>query len=105
MSSMFYHLLLFSSCLSLLLEAKIVGGGEVKKSKNRRHSNKEQAKNSNKYKAHPIKHKNKRWKIRTIKDVESGEHQGLESGEDFKTGNICSSDKSGSVGFAIDTTA
>ena len=65
----------------------------------------EQAKNSNRYITQPIKHKNKWWKIRTTNDGESGENHGLGSGEDFMTDKICSSEKRGSVGFAIDTTA
>jgi len=111
MSPTFPLLIFFLSCLCLLTEEKTVGGGnQVKKHTNQKRATQE-AKISKPYK---IKHRNTLWKIKTTNE-EDGENHGVEFGEDYQDSdvpcsctqdeNICSSDKHGSVGFAIDTTA
>ena len=74
-------LLFFFSCLFFLTEEKMTPGPEVKK----------------------VRHRNKTWKIKTTNNEEGGEH-GVEY-QDDDIEPICASDRQGSVGLAIDTTA
>ena len=78
MSPNFPLLVFFLYCLCLLTEENIAHGQKVTKYKSR---TTEQAKNSKTYK---VRHKNKRWKIKTT----NGES--VEFGEDYQEGWVCS---------------
>ena len=76
-----WPLLIFLSCLCLLMEEKMVYGRKVQK----------------------VSHRNKLWKIETTNNEEGREH-----GVDYQNDDIepiCASDRQGSIGLAIDTTA
>ena len=51
-----------------------------------------------------VRHRNKWWLIETTSNEEGGEY-GVDYQDDDNTEPVCSSDKHGSVGLAIDTTS
>ena len=64
----------------------------------------EHTKQAKKSQTNKVGHRNKWWLIETTSNEEGGEY-GVDYQDDDNTEPVCSSDKHGSVGLAIDTTS